>query len=83
MSSVIEASAQSIARAPRSDFLADLLSELSQQLLHAAQLQTSVAANAGEQDSHDTTANVLQRLLEAQREAAVLCSTDGSEIPSA
>jgi hypothetical protein len=72
-----------VAHAPRSELLAEVLSGLSQELLHAARLQTSLAADDAEQDSQNTTASILQNFLEAQREAAVLCSTNSSETPSA
>lgn len=84
MSILVKASTHSMAHAPRSELLADLLSGLSQELLHAARVQTSEAAvDAAEQDSQHDTASILQKLLEAQREAAVLCSSDDSETTSA
>ena len=84
MSSMVALSTHSMDHAPSSELLADLLAGLSQQLLHAARLQISESAVAAvEQDGQQDTASILHRILKAQGEAAVLCSTDSSETPSA
>jgi hypothetical protein len=65
------------------ELLANLLSQLSQELLDAARLPTSGAMDIAEQDSQEGTFSIMQRLLEAQRKAAELHRTEESKASGA